>query len=80
MRRWKGGQRAFFEYHCWESPLSADAHLWKRTRQWVTVIRRLTRQEACNDFDMHAVRFDDGLVGHVFGDELLRRSHGRSTT
>lgn len=68
-----GNQRAFFEYHCWESPESADAVLWLHTRQIVEIIRPLSSDEC--DIDeigqMYLVRFSDGLEYSVFQDELL---------
>ncbi|KKK84064.1 hypothetical protein LCGC14_2787110 [marine sediment metagenome] len=58
-----------FEYHCWESEQSSDAHLWKRTRQQVMVLHEII--PGPNDEGlMFLVRFDDGLEAGVFADEL----------
>jgi hypothetical protein len=61
--------RAWFEYHCWESEDSADAELWRRTHQRITVLRMLSPNES--DYEMYEVRFADGYKGHVFADELM---------
>lgn len=61
--------KAFFEYHCFESEKSADAEIWRRTHQKVTVLRILTPAES--DYEMYRVRFDDGHEATVFADELM---------
>lgn len=76
------GDRYLFEYHCWESNESSDAVLWHHTNQSVCIV-------AVGDCDVcyttieeraetghplvYLVRFDDGVEGTVFEDELLRR-------
>ena len=57
-----------FIYRCWESPHSADAYLWRRTKQRVTVLRQLKPAES--DFEIYEVAFQDGILAHVFADEL----------
>ena len=37
-RTYAPGDGAWFEYHCWESFDSADADLWVRSHQQVTVL------------------------------------------
>lgn len=60
-----------FEYRCWKSAASNDAELWHRTRQQVTVLRRLGLDEADEEVGpMYRVRFQDGFEGDVFEDEL----------
>lgn len=60
----------WFEYHCLEAEDSADAALWHRTHQRVTVLRPLALRES--DYEMYEIRFADGYVGHVMADELMR--------
>lgn len=36
--RWLAGERAWFEYHCLESPRSSDAEAWYRSHRPVTVV------------------------------------------
>lgn len=77
---WRPGERAWFEYHCWESPESGDAALWYHSHQRVTVEARAgddalldstfaerveAGQPRCYD-----VRFSDGLTGTALEDEL----------
>ena len=77
---WVEGESAHFEYHCYESPESADAPAWYRSHQLVTVLRRgddenypapfIERmQDGCPN--IYRVRFADGLEWDVFEDELL---------
>lgn len=76
---WLPGQRAWFEYHCWESPESNDAPVWYRSHQQVTVLERQVndgeglswadRMDAGAPYT-YLVRFDDGLVWTAFEDEL----------
>lgn len=76
---WLPGQRAWFEYHCWESPESNDAEVWYHSHQQVTVLERHVndgagmswagRMEAGQPYT-YTVRFDDGLEWGVFEDEL----------
>lgn len=77
--RWQVGERAWFEYHCWESPRSQDAPAWYHSHQQVTVLAvdendsagmtRAERDDAAMPFT-YTVRFDDGLEWAVFEDEL----------
>lgn len=60
---------AWFEYHCWESEDSADAEIWRRTHQRVTVLRMLSPNES--DLEMYEVQFADGHKATVFADELM---------
>ena len=77
---WAVGDRAFFEYHCFEDLSSGDAAAWLRSHQQVTVIRGLfdaaqdrTLSERFEEGEqgVYSVRFADGLVWDVFEDELL---------
>lgn len=80
------GTVLWFEYHCNESHKSADAQLWYRSQQQVTVL-------SCTNDDMHGdlsqlerfetghqlvyrIRFADGFEGAAFEDELLASSAG----
>lgn len=81
------GCTCYFEYHCWESGKSADAHLWYRSHQQVYVIgydensdnyapdcpETETFEKRCENGcqNMYSVRFSDGYVGTVFEDELM---------
>ena len=84
--KWNPGERAWFEYHCWESPESGDADLWYRSHQRVTVIRMTEDTEHYADDgwtfaeraeagepNCYYVRFPDGHEGTVFEDELSTR-------
>jgi hypothetical protein len=72
-------QRFWFEYHCWESDQSADAALWHRSHQRVTVVgldhcdvvaaTTEERIEACCLLH-YLVRFADGKVFTAAEDEL----------
>lgn len=80
----KPGDTAWFEYHCWESPESADAQAWYRSHQKVTVLSvqendsagmtRLERNEAGMPYT-YTVRFGDGLEWCAFEDELSTTSN-----
>jgi len=84
---WGPGDAAWFEYHCNESPVSADAQLWYRSHQQVTVVAALgtvldwpgstfrARQDAGAP-RYYRVRFADGFEGTVFEHELLTRPEG----
>lgn len=75
------GQRLWFEYHCWESPKSADAELWYHSHQQCTVLGMVH----CDGYDIHSqseryeaactiayrVHFDDGFESDAVEDELL---------
>ena len=73
------GDTAWFEYHCWENDESADAQLWYRSHQKVTVLsfdpadgRGFTRQERgeIGQPFCYTVRFEDGHEGCAVEDEL----------
>ena len=80
----KTSSRPWFEYHCYEGHDSADAALWYRSHQQVTilslnescdawqagVLTRTERDEAACSM-IYRVRFDDGHEADVFEDELL---------
>lgn len=77
---WAEGEVAHFEYHCLESLESADAHLWLRSHQTVTVLGRGTDEDFGGTFEeraeegmpnLYRVQFADGHKGDVFEDELL---------
>lgn len=73
------GSVRWFEYHCWESPESADAPAWYHSHQQVVVgevqvndsagMTREERDEAAMPFT-YDVTFPDGLVWGAFEDEL----------
>lgn len=76
---WSPGERAWFEYHCWEHPDSHDAPAWYRSHQRVTILAvdqndsagmtRAERDEAAMPYT-YTARFSDGLEWCVFEDEL----------
>lgn len=77
---WSPGDVAHFEYHCWESPDSADAELWYRSHQQVTILSLeendgagMTFTERCEAGHPYGykVRFKDGFVGLALDDELM---------
>jgi hypothetical protein len=82
---WPDGERAHFEYHCWENPASSDAEAWYRSHQIVTVLGE-ARSDASGDTLLeraengqpkaYRVRFDDGLEWTAFEDELLTDPSG----
>jgi hypothetical protein len=77
------GERLWFEYHCTESHESADAPIWLRSHQQVTVLaikddESLLASVPCwvDRFEnacqfLYRVQFNDGLEWDVFEDELL---------
>lgn len=80
----QAGTECWFEYHCWESLKSADAALWLRSQQMVTVVECHNPGEAegpeCDTYgkrvetaDMleYTIRFVDGFEGRAIEDELL---------
>ncbi len=77
---WQPGDLAWYEYHCLESDDSADAALWHRSHQRVTVLGRgadedlggtlLERAEAGGP-NVYEIRFADGYEGLAFEDERL---------
>src|ERR1051326_2427982 len=76
---WRRGELAHYEYHCYQGHDSADAQLWYRSHQPVTVMkivfagsgRTAERRIANGEPRVYQVRFSDGHVGDVFEDELL---------
>ena len=76
---WLPGERAWFEYHCWESDESADAEIWYRSHQMVTIITlnehdagdmiRAERDKEGLPYT-YRVGFDDGTEWDVWEDEL----------
>lgn len=81
---WEPGDRAFFEYHCLESPHSSDAPLWYRSHQTVRVIGRgaddaleapLPERLEAGMPRVYRVRFPDGYEADAVEDELL--THAR---
>ena len=76
--RWRPGEVAYFEYHCYMGHDSADAELWYRTHQPVKIVKMTTpgfgrtyndRAEV-GEPRMYRIQFLDGLVGGAFEDEL----------
>lgn len=73
----------WFEYHCEESPNSADAKLWYRSHKQVKVLGVGGCEPASLEMSLaerieaampvtYVVRFfEDGFVGEVFEDELV---------
>lgn len=81
--QWQPGDRAHFEYHCYEGHDSHDAQAWYRSHQPVTVVseneddgqRKMfsnheERAEAGMPVSYH-VRWGDGYEHTAFEDELL---------
>ena len=78
---WASGEWAWFEYHCFQSFNSQDAHLWVRSRQPVQVIG-LDDCDVVPELDtfdkrmdaamplVYQIKFPDGMVGSAFEDEL----------
>jgi hypothetical protein len=75
------GQQYWFEYHCWESDESADAPLWHRSHEKVTIVKRMKddawegstfeeRNEA-GALMAFLARWDNGFEWCVIEDELL---------
>ncbi len=83
--RIKIGGVYWFEYHCFESDESADAHLWYRSHQQVKVLS-LGDCEVLADTEIEReeegcpvtfkVEFQDGTIGEVFEDELFITKDG----
>lgn len=70
-----------FEYHCLESRKSADAELWYRSHQRVTVLE-CVNEDQCGDMTaderaeagmplVFTILFNDGYTDDAFEDELL---------
>jgi hypothetical protein len=79
---WRPGERAWFEYRCLESDDSADAALWHRSHQQVTVTGPLDTDPAAAGMTAderaeaglpgtYPVLFADGHTGSAWEDELL---------
>jgi hypothetical protein len=82
---WKENETAHFEYHCLRSHKSADAELWYRDHQTVTIIKMadcdgklylddgIGARERLDDGVplVYTVRFKDGFEGDAHEDELL---------
>jgi hypothetical protein len=81
-RKWpfRRGDRAWFEYHCWESDESADAKVWHHSHQRVKVLKLTERGYGATEGDrcnnglpaLFKVQFEDGFIEDVFEDELLK--------
>jgi hypothetical protein len=76
------GERRWFEYHCEESHDSADAELWYRSHQRVSVLDCVNagdfgslsfeeRSESGHPLVYRVVFHSDNFIGTVFEDELL---------
>lgn len=67
------GKEIWYEYHCFESPFSADAELWYRSHQKVKVLSRGIddHDEFPEEQKVYDVEFSDGYKGTVFDDELM---------
>lgn len=76
------GDTAWFEYHCYEGHDSADAEIWYRSHQRVTILSLVDPEgflEAMPTFVeranegcpiLYRVQFADGLEWDVFEDEV----------
>jgi hypothetical protein len=81
--QWQPGERAHFEYHCYEGHDSNDAKAWYHSHQPVTVLEENEDDGQRHMFADHAdradagmpvsyhVRWGDGYEHTVFEDELL---------
>ena len=82
--KWQPGDTAHFEYHCWQSPDSADYDLWRQTQQPVKVLglgdcddvsdEAPTYRERGEDWGMplgYDVQFANGKTGYATEDELF---------
>lgn len=83
---WEPGSTAWFEYHCTEAHDSADAELWYRSHQQVTVLHEgdhdgwpgstfIERGEAGQP-KVYRIRFADGYEHAAIEDELLTSTAG----
>ena len=75
----KIGKEFWFEYHCFESPLSVDAEIWYHTHQIVNVIS-ISENGGGEDMNdrlrngeprVYKIKFKDGFTCDAFEDELL---------
>jgi len=62
---------AWFEYHCSESPDSADAEAWHRSHQQVTILSHSPSEDAGVTPDTYRVRWADGFEYDAWADELV---------
>lgn len=77
-------KQVFFEYHCYEGHDSADAQLWYRSHQKVTVLKQTekgagkTKLERANNGQpaVYRVRFADGYIAEAIEDELMDSRKG----
>jgi hypothetical protein len=85
--QWASGELAHFEYHCNRAHNSADAELWYRDHQIVTVlgdadsdrVEELDTLEKRGEAGMplcYRVRFADGFEGCAVEDELFTSQGG----
>ena len=73
------GDVCWFEYHCNESPNSADAELWYRSHQKVKILKLdakgygKTKQERGDNGHpaVYKIQFGDGFKGGAFEDKLV---------
>lgn len=78
---WQTGEKAWFEYHCLESPESSDAEAWYHSHQRCIVLAEepsdawegSTFKERGEEGQpkLYRVRFNDGIEWAVFEDELM---------
>ncbi|MCW2317095.1 hypothetical protein M2322_002649 [Rhodoblastus acidophilus] len=79
---WRVGETAAFEYHCYMGHDSADAELWYRSHQPVTVLalvekgngKTLMARRNNGEPRVYNVRFGDGFEYDACEDELLADS------
>jgi len=81
--QWLPGEKAYFEYHCWESYESQDAPVWLHSHQLVTILleNESDRQREYlptlaerGEEGMpitYQIKFSDGLIWTAFEDELM---------
>lgn len=86
--QWWPGDRAWFEYHCYEGHDSADAELWYRSHSAVTVVKDLDEENErvrpilptlrergeAGMAICYSVEFEDGYIGTAYEDELMTGS------
>lgn len=85
-RKRRVGERAWFEYHCYEGHDSSDAQAWYRSHQQVTI---LAHEEVDEPYFLddgseatryhYRVRFADGHEHSAFDDELHNSPEGFGT-
>lgn len=80
---WEEGERALFEYRCYEGVDSSDSDLWARSHQTVTILgeadweedigKDMTQTERIEAgvLKVYRIRFEDGHEGTAYEDELL---------